>query len=402
MWVPMRSFVLAALSVAATTSTLAVAGCAPPGDAAVAARASLRADGDSDAYLAEMHDVVEPRCLPFVQSGRFTAGSFGDVTAGTFRGAAGRNIAWAAYSAPAERAALVLLPGFDETFAKYCELIDELRARDISVYTMDLRGQGWSDRLIADGMKGYVDSFDNFVADLETFRARVVAATPHARTFLFGHSTGGTIATLYLERHAHDFDGAILSAPMHEINTAPIPEWIAPALTESLWLAGRGSDYAPNRGPYDENARFVANNLEHGLARWVWERQLLAAHPELKLGGATVQWVHEALAGTARARANAGAIATPFLLMQARQDEIVLPGGQETVCSGANRRGAVSLCTLVRFGDAALTAQQCDEALGWYDVKTAARCAGHELLFESDGVREAVERAMWEFLGRVE
>jgi lysophospholipase len=293
----------------------------------------------------------------------------------------------------------VLLPGFAEPFAKYCELIGELHARGISVYAMDLRNQGWSERLVADPQKGYIDAFDNLVADVETFRARIVTAAPHAQLLLFGHSTGGTIATLYLEKHAHDFDAAILSAPMHEINTAPFAAWVAGPLTETLWLAGRGTDYAPNRGPYDPNASFVANHLEHGVGRWVWERQLLAAHPELQSGGATVQWVHEALAGTARARANGGAIATPFLLMQARQDEIVLPAGQETVCSGANRHGAT--CTLVRFGDPALTAQQCDDALGWYDVKTASRCAGHELLFESDVVRDPVEQAMWDFLARL-
>ena len=41
--------------------------------------------------------------------------------------------------------------------------------------------------------------------------------------------------------------------------------------------------------------------------------------------------------------------------------QIVLPGGQETVCNGANRHGAP--CTLVRFGDPGLTAQKCDDAL---------------------------------------
>jgi lysophospholipase len=409
----LRSLASPSVAFIVAVAAFGAAGCVPPASpsadessgaltsALTGARSlvpGLRADGDVDGYLGVMHDVVQPWCLPFLQNRRFAGGSFGDVVSGSFTGAAGRTVAYAVYRAGDERAALVLLPGFQEPFAKYCEVIDDLHRSGISVYAMDLRGQGWSQRLTADPEKGYLDAFDAVVADVETFRARIVNATPHAHLVLFGHSTGGAAATLYLEKHAHDFDAAILSSPMHEINTAPYPAWFAGPLADTLWLAGRGTDYAPGRGPYDEGASFVANGTEHSIARWLMARQLLAEHPELKLGGATVQWVHEALAGTARARANAGAIATPFLLLQARHDEVVLPGGQETVCRAANRNGP--LCTLVRFGDATLTAAQCDQALAWYDLTTASRCAGHELLMEQDVVRDAVEQTISGYLAR--
>ena len=62
---------------------------------------SLHADGNLDAYLASIHESVLPKCLPFATGGRvaFTPGTYGDVTFGTFPGAAGKNIAYGAFKA---------------------------------------------------------------------------------------------------------------------------------------------------------------------------------------------------------------------------------------------------------------------------------------------------------------
>ena len=54
----------------------------------------------------------------------------------------------------------------------------ELIARGYSVATVDWRGQGLSDRLLADPRKGHVDDFASFDADLDAFMAEVVPALP--------------------------------------------------------------------------------------------------------------------------------------------------------------------------------------------------------------------------------
>ena len=81
-------------------------------------------------------------------------------------------------------------------------------------------------------------------------------------------------------------------------------------------------------------------------------------------------------------------ISPRFLLLQARQDEVVVTSGQDTVCA------ATKACQKVTFGDAALTTTACDAALNASDFATASRCAGHELLMERDGIRGAVEAAI--------
>ena len=363
---------------------------------------SFQADGKLDSYLASMTTEVKPYSLPFVEAGAktFKPGQYGNVTFGKFKGAAGKNIAYGIYKAEAERAALVLVPGRTESFGKYGELIYDMRQSGVSVYAMDIRGQGWSDRLLDDDReKGYIDSFDYYVDDVKTFRDTIVMASPHPKTILFGHSTGGGINTLYLEQHPGDFDAAILNSPMHEIKTDPLWEWVASGVTGALMLIEKGDDYAPGSGPYKLGA-FAANGCEHSPERWKNATQFSAEFPETRIGGATNGWVHRSIAATHTMKDNASKIRTPFLLLQARQDDVVVPAAQDVICDAANANGA-AICTKVSFGDASLTKEQCQAALDRNDLVTADRCAGHELLFERDRVRGEVEKAISSYVDKV-
>lgn len=398
---------------AVIASIVAVAGCAvdtasdsaETSEAAVQQSApikpSLKADGNEAGYLAAIRSDVLPYCLPFAAAGSktFVPGTYGNATFGKFVGAAGKNIAYGIYKAPRERAALVLVPGRTEPFSKYCELIYDARNSGITIYAMDLRGQGWSDRMLADTQKGFIDDFGNYVADIKTFRDKVVMATPHKKLVFFGHSTGGAAGTLYLEKYPGDFDGAVLHSPMHQINTSPYPEWFAEELVDFMMLIGKGADYAPGKVAYGEDDQFVDNGCEHSPERWRFMRNLMAQFPELKIGGPTSAWIERSIEATWTLKADAAKIKTPFLLLQARQDEIVITGAQDKVCGDANKNGAI--CTKVTFGDAALTAKQCDDALKANDLTTARRCAGHELMIEHDALRAQVEGALSDYVDQL-
>src|SRR5262245_19131253 len=119
-----------ALSTAASLAACAPSAGGAPGEVTEAITyapiaPSLQADPDKDAYLAAVDSVVLPYCLPFTSAGSttFTTGKFGDVTFGRLTGIANRSIAYGIYPSAHERAALVLIPGRTEPFAKYCELI---------------------------------------------------------------------------------------------------------------------------------------------------------------------------------------------------------------------------------------------------------------------------------------
>lgn len=327
--------------------------------------------GDQAGYQAKM-DALLPSCLPFATSGepapgRYATNKLGTVTYGIFQGVAKLPIAYAIYPAKGEeRGALVLLPGRTEPFAKYCEVIYDLRSSGYAIYTMDLRGQGWSGRMHDDPQRGYVEQFADYVSDLATFTDNIVRPSSHPSAVLFGHSTGGAIATLYLEAHHDQYDAAVLVSPMHQINTSPYPESVAHKILTASVAIGLGASYAPGQGgAYDSNAPFEENKLTHSVDRFVMSKRLIKKYPELAIGGPTNQWSKVAIEATWDIKSNASELTTPFLMLQARQDEIVITAGQDEVCSKAQA------CTKVAFG-------------------STEDPAGHELLMEKDSIRNNV------------
>lgn len=106
------------------------------------------------------------------------------------------------------RAAIVLVHGLRDHSARYEAFATTLAQHGYAVYAYDHRGHGRSD-----GQGQMVDSFDDYVADLATFVTDVRTREPSAPLFLFGHSMGGAIATLYAETRDPQLAGLVLSAP---------------------------------------------------------------------------------------------------------------------------------------------------------------------------------------------
>ena len=77
-------------------------------------------------------------------------------------------------SAPKPRGTIVLLHGRNEAIEKYFETIRDLTAMGFWVATFDWRGQGGSERLLSDPLKGYVRRFSDYELDLERFMEHVV------------------------------------------------------------------------------------------------------------------------------------------------------------------------------------------------------------------------------------
>ena len=299
----------------------------------------------------------------------FNAGEFG-----TFTGQGGVEIAFAKFEIARERGALVIVPGKSESYIKYVELIYDLRACGYSLYLFDHRGMGFSGALLdGDPDKTHVECFDYYVADLHAFVAGVVNARSHDRRVVLGHSMGGTVALLYMAEHPGVFDGAILSAPMLEIMTDPLPVPVAYALSAlGTWL-GREGAYCPGRGPWEDRS-YSAAALTGSPARWaLWEKLTIPAHALTGMGGATLGWLREALRGARRARSCAPLIQIPVLQLQAGIETMVAPGKQSEACA------AMPGCERIHFGE-----------------------ARHEILMERDEIRDSALAQIRNFLGSLD
>ncbi len=113
------------------------------------------------------------------------------------------------------RAAMVLVHGIGEHAARYEHVGAAFAAAGIDVLAHDQRGFGRSG-----GARAYVDSFADFLADVEPLIAeRRELGVP---VILLGHSLGGLVTTAYLLSDRQQPDLAVLSSPAL---AAELPGW---------------------------------------------------------------------------------------------------------------------------------------------------------------------------------
>jgi acylglycerol lipase len=106
------------------------------------------------------------------------------------------------------KAILLVAHGLAEHSGRYKNLVDYFVPKGYAVYAFDYRGHGKSE-----GMRSYVDRFDDYLTDLKTFFDRVREKQPDAKIFLVGHSLGATIGVAYALEHQQEMAGLIVSGP---------------------------------------------------------------------------------------------------------------------------------------------------------------------------------------------
>jgi lysophospholipase len=192
---------------------------------------------------------------------------------------------------------VLLMPGRTEYVEKYGRAARDLLARGWSVVTVDWRGQGLADRVLADPMTGHVQDFDEYQRDLDAVLefARDEAGLT-GPMMLMAHSMGGCIGLRALYRQL-GFRAAVFSAPMWGISMAA---WLRPVAHVVSHLAGpfgQGHRYAPGTGAktYVLEVPFEGNVLTTDRAMWDYMRAQMSAHPEMSLGGPSMVWLKAAL-----------------------------------------------------------------------------------------------------------
>jgi len=106
------------------------------------------------------------------------------------------------------QAVLIVVHGLRDHSSRYGELAEHLVGQGFAVHAFDLRGHGHSE-----GVRVHIDSFEEYTSDLGLFLDRVRQREPGKPVFLFGHSMGGAIVTLFTLEKKPDIQGMVLSAP---------------------------------------------------------------------------------------------------------------------------------------------------------------------------------------------
>ncbi|MSP50740.1 MAG: alpha/beta hydrolase [Alphaproteobacteria bacterium] len=221
---------------------------------------------------------------------------------------------------------LLFFPGFSEFIEKHLETIGDFQKRGFAVWTLDWRGQGLSERSLANRDKGHIGDFDRFLADLDLLLADVV---PHGPLTLVGHSMGGHLAL----RLAHDRPAriarAVLIAPMIDLVLPWGTHGLAQLAAIGLSWAGFEDHYAPGAqdyGPWRET--FEGNVLTSDRRRFLETAQQVRANPALGIGGPTVGWTNAAFRsiGEIRSPGYVEGVFAPTLIVAAGLDALVDTG----------------------------------------------------------------------------
>lgn len=278
-------------------------------------------------------DSMTNKVVPYINKAKETG--YMDVNEPNFK------IYYEKYIVPDSKGTIVISHGFTESLEKYREMIYYFMNEGFSVYGLEHRGHGRSGHLgTKDSSEVNVNSFDDYVSDLKHFVDNIVRPQiGNQKLFLFAHSMGGGIATRYLEKYHNDFDAAILSAPMIEINTGNVPGPIASLIS----TVSDKDDYVMGQGPYSANYDFE-NSSTGCEARYAYYYNIVSNNSELQRGGASYRWLQTSLDATAKMilPCNAGSVTTPILLFQAGNDSYVKPLGQNIFKTFAKN------CTMVK------------------------------------------------------
>ena len=256
------------------------------------------------------------------------------------------HLSYRIFSKANSRNAIVISPGRTEPAAKYAEVISDLSAAGYTIFILDHRGQGESDRLLADSQIGHVNKFQDYVDDFKLFMDVVV--NPRVKSagiqnlHLLAHSMGAAITTIYLEQNESPFRSAALSSPMFEPDLAPYSRLEAEAILQLNLLLGHGKEYVMGRGAYDPNIPVEKSELTHSVDRWSVYQQLISDFPKLAIGGPSYHWLSEVLKIKARIFHDAIDYHTPSLLLEASNDTVVVEKTEEAFCSAVNAHNEIN------------------------------------------------------------
>ncbi len=272
------------------------------------------------------------------------------------------------------RGSILFLPGRGDYYEKYLETLHYFAQQSWNVTAIDWRGQALSGRITTDPSVGDIDDFGTWVSDLEAFYALWTAETagPH---IVMAHSMGGHLAMRAVIEKAINPDALILAAPMLSIHSGGLPLAITRVVARLMILLGRAKRAAwkiseKPLSPLVSRSRM----LTHDQARYDDEETWWTIRPGIKLGPGSWRWVDRAVASIRKIHrpGTFEGVKMPVLLIATSADQLV---STDQIIQDEKR---LPNAELLLFG----------------------KEAAHELLRETDAVRDKVIGAIDAFLER--
>lgn len=210
-------------------------------------------------------------------------------TDGDFKSFDGLNLHYIIARADEEKAAITIFHGKGEFFEKLEELVYVFVKNGFTVFFLEQRGFGRSDRLTAEHDKIHVNSFDDYVRDHWDFFWKVVMKEAKSDIkFMYAHSMGGLVGARFLEVHPQCYRAAVLSSPMLALYYN-VPEFLVSSLCGLNHLLKRDDKFASGQHgyqPYKHNPKVMVSK-----ARFEGMFNLREQNREFQTTGVTYGWI---------------------------------------------------------------------------------------------------------------
>ncbi|WP_058306638.1 alpha/beta hydrolase [Gracilibacillus massiliensis] len=208
------------------------------------------------------------------------------------------------------KAMVLLVHGAGEHSDRYKHIGEFFLNEDIAVVSPDLRGFGKSE-----GIRGHVDTFADYLHDLEILIQKIRKDYPAIPLFLFGHSLGGLIVIRYVQQFPDLTNGVILSSPALELRVQ-IP-FLARRLLDTASILTPGLSIQPTRW------RKLAEKFPI-LEPYLPKEKALQQDP-LITAEYTARWLTELIKNGMQAIAESALFRFPLLCVYDQKDPIVHP-----------------------------------------------------------------------------
>jgi len=217
---------------------------------------------------------------------------------------------WRPVDAP--KAVVAICHGFNSHGGYYLWVGDQLAAHGFAVYAVDLRGRGKSE-----GERFYVQSVDDYVADVQAMIATAKARDPGLPVFLLGHSAGGVTSCVYTLDHGAEIVGLICEDFAFEV---PAPDLALTVLKGIAHIAPHAPSLTLHNADFSRDPAVVKALNDDPLVGH--ESQPFATAAAL---------VH----ADERLKKSFGQITLPVLIIHGMADKATRPSGSQHFFDGA-------------------------------------------------------------------
>jgi alpha-beta hydrolase superfamily lysophospholipase len=211
------------------------------------------------------------------------------------------------------RGVIVLVHGLGEHCQRYAHVADFINKRGFSFLGFDLRGHGQSS-----GQRGHIQSFEQYLDDIDLMLEKARERHPSLPVFLYGHSLGGNIALIYALKRKPQVNGVIATSPVTAPDKIPAVKYILGKVFYTLWPAfsmDNGLDHSALSRDVSVVERYDSDPLVHTR---------ISARLGLDMLNSG-EWIKQ----------HASELTVPLLIMQGSADRIVSVAGTREVARKA-------------------------------------------------------------------